>query len=210
MTRFARLSSTTVIFATIGAVGFAAADPGRGGGRWGPGPAVDFTAIDTDQDGSLTRAELIARAQGRLATADANGDAVLDRDEIIAQMPDPHDGLGDLFGPDRRERAANRILAAVGGTEAGQVSIEDLADHRVNMMFAFVDEDGDGAITEEEVEVIGGRHRQARSGYHHGRGGPGEFRGDRMGRPGPDDLPGNSDPAPAPVPGDGDGGPDAQ
>ena len=111
---------------------------------FGPG-RIDFVAIDTDGNGSLSRAELVARASERLAKADANGDGTLTRAELIEALPGPRHGLLDLFGPDPAAAFADRLLALMGATEAGQVTVADLANQRVNFLLAFADTDRDGA-----------------------------------------------------------------
>lgn len=142
------------------------------GGRGG----IDVAAIDTDGDGSLSRAELQARAAERIARADANGDGVLDRDELIAAMPGPHGALVAVFAPDPSERYVDRLLALVGATESGQVEVAVLADRQVNRLLAAADENRDAAISSEEAEAMQARHhdrgqRHMRRG-HHGPDGP--------------------------------------
>jgi hypothetical protein len=135
----------------------------------GPGGTIAFAAIDTDGNGSLSRAELQAFAAARLAGADANGDGVLDRAEIIEALPGGHSPLLRVFSADPAEGMADRLLALVGATEAGQVDITVLADRRVNMLLATADEDRDAAISQAEADALaaGGRH-----GHHdHHRGG---------------------------------------
>lgn len=151
---------------------------------------LDFAVIDTDGDGSLSRAELQARAVARLARADANGDGLLDRAEIIAILPAPHSSYFDVFAPDPAEAMADRLLALMGATETGQVEISALADRRVNTLLARVDADRDAAISQAEADGYaarrGGRGHDHDHGWRHGpEGGPGEGRG--RGPGGPDD-----------------------
>jgi len=135
--------------------------PWREGGPAGPvgamahhGGPIDFAAIDTDGNGSLSRAELVARATERLSRADANRDGVLDRSELIAFFPAPRGGgLMDLFASSPAEEMTERVLALLGATEAGQVEVGALADARVNLLFAFVDTDHDAAISRAEAEA---------------------------------------------------------
>jgi hypothetical protein len=136
------------------------------GGMGRGGRVLDFAAIDTDGNGSLSRAELQARARARLATADQNGDGNLDRAEIIAALPGSHSAFVTMFSPDPAEGHADRILALVGATETGQVEITVLADRRVNQLFAYVDTDHDAAISRAEANALAARH--ARGARHHG------------------------------------------
>jgi hypothetical protein len=150
------------------------------GGMGRGGRVLDFAAIDTDGNGSLSRAELQARAQARLATADQNGDGNLDRAEIIAALPGPHSAFVTIFSPDPAEGQADRILALVGATETGQVEITVLADRRVNQLLAYVDTDHDAAISRAEANALAARH--ARGARAHGARGMGGMGGDGPGR----------------------------
>ncbi len=172
-------------------------------GRMGPGPmgpmrpgprGVDFASIDTDGDGILTRAELQARAVARLTPADANGDGALDRAEFIAALPSPPGALLEVFSPNPAEQIADRILATMGATEAGKVTVVELADSRVNMLLAGLDTNRDAAISRAEADAARERHaararhrmgddRPGKGSHGHGDG-PG-FRG--MAPWGPDD-----------------------
>lgn len=164
------LRTATLTLAALGALaGAAAAQPGPMGGM-GPGHGeIDFAAIDTDGNGLLSRAELQARAQARLAAADANGDGILDRTEIIALFPAPPGRMFEVFSADPAERMADRLLALMGATEAGQVELTALADRRVNMLLARADEDRDAAISTAEAEAM-----QERRGGWRGRHGGGD------------------------------------
>ena len=174
-----RIASLTAA-ALVAAAGAAAAQHGpMGMGRDG----IDFAAIDTDGNGSLSRAELQARAQARLAAADANGNGILERTEIVAMFPAPPQRMFDVFSADPGEEMADRLLAMMGATEAGQVDLAALADRRVNMLLAFSDEDRDAAISTAEAEAMQAR-RDGWRGRHrdHHRGSD----GDRDERPGPE------------------------
>jgi len=135
-----------------------------GGVHAGPGDLmggfhgeIDVVAIDADGDGVLTRAELQARAVDRLGRADANGDGGLDREEIVALMPARHGGFLNVFAEDPAERMADRLIALMGGTEAGRVEVAALAERRVNALLAMADADRDAAISLEEAEAAADR-----------------------------------------------------
>ena len=153
--------------------GAAAAQHGPMGPMEGHERGIDFVAIDTDGNGSLSRAELQARAVDRLARIDANGDGILTREELILAMPGPHGGMMSVFAPDPGERFVDRLLAMLGATEAGQVELDALAGHRVNMLFAVVDTDRDAAISEAEAAAMRDHGRR-----RHGAGGRGPDRDD--------------------------------
>ena len=141
MTRITGLAAAAALLGGLAAADTAAAQP------MDDPHGLDFVVIDTDGNGSLSRAELQARAVARLARADANGDGALDRDELIAFVPPSRGGLFDVFSPDPAEAFADRMLALMGATETGRVEIAALADRRVNSLLAFVDTDRDAAVS---------------------------------------------------------------
>ena len=49
---------------------------------------------------------------------------------------------------------ADRLLALMGGTEAGRVEVAALADRRVNQLLAFADTDRDAAISQAEADAM--------------------------------------------------------
>jgi hypothetical protein len=135
------------------------------GGPMRHGRGIDFAAIDTDGDGTLTRAELVARATERLAEADANTDGMLDRDEIILALPGPRSAFLHIFSADPAEAWADRLLAMMGATESGQVEVAALAERRVNDLFAWIDVDRDAAVSLAEVEALQERHAERMEHY---------------------------------------------
>jgi len=162
---------------------------------------LDFVAIDTDGNGSLSRAELQARAVAKLSAADTNSDGALDRDELIAALSDRQGRLVALFTVDPAEEMADRLLALMGGTEAGRVEIAVMADGRVNRLLAFADTDHDAAISKAEADAMQAKMaswRDRHDGRHDGRGGDGHER-----PKGPPPPPGAPD-------ADGPGGADGQ
>jgi Ca2+-binding EF-hand superfamily protein len=165
-----RLAATAALVTGVGAaVAFAAPGPeGRGG--FGPGPdRIDFPAIDANKDGRIDRAELTARATERLAVFDLNGDGQLDRAELVAILPAPQ-GLQDIFAPNPAERMADRILAMHGQTATGTVPLAAMAEQRVNLVFAAMDDDGDGILVLEETQRPDGPRGRHGDGPHGPRG----------------------------------------
>lgn len=155
--------------------------PEMGMGPMGPGPrGLDFAAIDTDGDGTLTRPELQARAVARIAVADTDGDGIIGRAELIAAMPGAPAPLLEVFARDPAEQMADRILALMGATEAGQVTVAELAEGRVNMLLAVMDTDRDAAISRAEADAT--RDRRAQHDWRHRNGPGGDDRGPKRGR----------------------------
>lgn len=170
MTRLARFLPATALLAALGGAGVAAAEDGPmpGFDVGGPGPrALDFAAIDANADGSLDRAELTARSTARLAVLDLDNDGALDRAELIAAFPAPHP-VFDVFAVNPAEGMADRMIATLGGTAAGQIAVTALSEAQVNMLLARMDTDRDDGISTAESEV--------RMDHRGGRGGPDDHR----------------------------------
>lgn len=184
------LSASALLAAMIATAGVAQAqgtpaDEPRGsswsehhGDRWGGKHhrghrgffAIDFAAIDTDADGTLTRDELRTHAETRLAVFDLDSDGSLNAEELAAMMPEsPRAVLMNPFGPDRAARFVAVMLERMDATEAGAVAISDLAERHVNTVLARVDRDRDGSISTEEAER--GQMRRDR-GYRSNDDGP--------------------------------------
>ena len=63
---------------------------------------------------------------------------------------------------------ADRLIALMGGTEAGSVPVIALADRRVNAMLALTDTDRDATLSAEEIEMAA--DRLDRPGHEPGHG----------------------------------------
>ena len=202
MTRIPRIAAAAALMGGIAASGMVMAQDGQppdaltGPMAMGRG-GLDFVVIDTDGNGSLSRAELQARAVARLSALDTNQDGALDRAELVAVLSDGRGRLVALFTVDPAEEMADRMLALMGGTEAGKVEVAVIADGRVNRLLAFADTDHDAAISKAEADAM--QARVASGQDRHDR-----HRGDRHERP-------KGPPPPPGAPGaDGPGGSDGQ
>lgn len=145
-------------------------------GMGGPGPMFDFATIDANKDGKVTKDELMAFRQSRVAGTDANGDGFITAEELAAHMKAE-------MGARIDERAKARV-AAQDANGDGKLSAEELiAPPMPTRIFDRMDADGDGAISQDELAKA---HEMMR-GRMGGRGeGGGEGRGDghRMGHHG--------------------------
>ena len=166
MTPISRLAAVLVL-AGLAVPGLAAAQDDA---MRGPRRGIEFVAIDSDGNGTLVRAELVARATSRLGAADANGDGALDRAEIVAVLPAPRNPLEQVFRQDPAEARADRMLAMMGATEAGRIEIAALAERHVNAALALLDSDHDGAISRQEADAMQTRRRGHHDGGDHHRG----------------------------------------
>ena len=190
MPRITHLVAAATFVGGLTIAGLAAAEPG-GGRHGGPMPfggPIDFQAIDTDGNGTLSRAELMARATARIASADGDKNGSLDRAELAAALPGPEDTIVAVFAVRPADRLADRILAETGSTEAGSVTVEVLAARQVNMLLAAVDTDRNAAISLEEADTM----PAPRGGWHDGEHGGGHDGGHDGGHGGPG-MPDGSD-----------------
>lgn len=139
------------------------------GGMGGHGPMFDFATADADKDGKVTKEELMAYRQSRLAGTDADGDGLISAEELAANMKAKMAARID-------ERAKARV-AAQDANGDGKLSAEELIAPPMPMrMFERLDADGDGAISEAELakahemmrDRMGGRHDDHRKGHHKG------------------------------------------
>ena len=122
-----------------------------------PGPHPRLEAIDTNQDGNITKDELAVHRDNRFFSADANGDNLVSAEEFEAFAEAEHERK-------RAERQAKRF-ARLDANGDGVITAEEhaaAADKRMNRMFERVDTDGDGIITEAEREAAKGKMRGKR------------------------------------------------
>jgi Ca2+-binding EF-hand superfamily protein len=121
------------------------------------GPQMVFETFDLDGDGAVTLEEMEGARAVRFAEADANGDGMLDRDELLAAASG------------RMERGIDRMIERADADGDGAVSLEEMAEARSGRrgpgpeaMFERLDTDGDGSVTRAEfddaVETFRGRH----------------------------------------------------
>jgi hypothetical protein len=165
MPRISHLVAATAFFGGLALAGFASAGDGHSDGSHREfGGRIDFPAIDTDGNGSLSRAELVTRASSRIATADRNSDGTLDRTELAAALPGGDHALIAVFATSPSEIMADRILAETGNTESGSVTVQVLAERQVNMLLAVVDTDRDAAISQAEADAMKRRGPGGRDG----------------------------------------------
>lgn len=157
MTAFRTLAAPALAALLLGA-----AVPAFAQGLGGPG--FDFATLDADGDGKITRAELDAARQGRIAGLDADGDGRISRDELIAH----HTREAQA----RATRMAEAMMDSLDADGDGFLAAAELAARPVPVrMFDRLDTDGDGAISQAEADAA--RDRMAQRGGHGGHGGHG-------------------------------------
>ncbi len=138
--------------------------PGMGHGMGGM-PMVIFEQIDANGDGTITKEEVLAFRQSRIAGLDANKDNKITADELSARMMQ---NAAQMI----QQRSA-QMVARLDVDGDGALSVEELAagpmmgGGMTEMMFERFDANGDGAITKDEASAA-----MAGRGGH----GPGEGR----------------------------------
>lgn len=171
-----------------------APEQGRRGRGHGRGHRDPFARFDRDGDGRIAVAELPERAKEHLLEADANGDGFIEREEMRAAFEKKRaewkakadlNGDGSLSEEERvaafKAHAHERFVRADKNAD-GALTADEVKDRRWDRM-RVADEDGDGRLTEVELEAAfkagklgprGGKHgpRGGRRGGHGGWGGP--------------------------------------
>lgn len=141
-----------------------AAEPGLARGPHGP--AFDFDAVDLNGDGAITPEEIEARRKARFAKADTNGDGGLDRAELIASITasiDERRARRDEKRTERRaERMAERMLRRADSNDDGRISADERPVRDSSRLFRRADLNEDGKITRDEADKLKARMRDKR------------------------------------------------
>lgn len=187
---------TTVAATLLGTVAFADSHGmgGKGGMGMASGPRMaqlSFSELDTNGDGQLTLEELTARPADHFASADTDGDGGLSVEEMTEMM------LSQMH--DRIAAMAEQMVTRLDANKDGLIQADEMKPMgndgaALERMFAIMDINGDGAVSQEEFDLVTARlgQMQERMGR---RGGEGhdmhgdhddddEHRGMKGGRPG--------------------------
>lgn len=153
----ARLKTTVAAFALLGIVAGSAAFAEKGPAGQGDRGAMFlemFDAIDADQDGKVTLAEMEAHRTAMFTAHDANGDGKMDAEELSARQ------LARFS-----ETLADRTARMIDNRDAdgdGSLSLAELDAGPGQRGFARMDTDNDGAISKAELEAAGDDMRKGR------------------------------------------------
>lgn len=148
--------STTWKALTLGAlIPLALAAPALADDR--PGPRMMFEEFDLDGNGAVTLEELQSHGATRFAQADANGDGLLDRDEMLARAQA------------RAETGIDRMIERADADGDGLLSQDEIAEARdgrrgpnPERMFGRMDANDDGQLTEDEFQAAAERFMERR------------------------------------------------
>ena len=140
---------------------------GRGGGRFGGrgGPEAMLERIrgwDTNGDGLVARSEVPEPMRDRFDRMDENGDGVLEADEIenLPARMGPGPGRGGRRGRGGRGRQGDPIarLRSFDANNDERITREEIPE-QAGGMFDRVDANGDGVITQDQLNSVAGLMR---------------------------------------------------
>lgn len=127
----------------------------------GPGMMPDFDQFDADKDGKVTEAEVAAFRTNMVAGADADKDGLLSVEELTAHEVKMIEAMA--------ARHAARRIADQDANGDGKLSAEEmLAAPMPAAIFARMDADGDGAVTEAEFDEARAEMQENGRGMGHG------------------------------------------
>lgn len=110
----------------------------------------DFSAIDADQSGTITTAEVAAFHAARFAQADANGDGFIAEDELAGLIP-----ANSNVDQERALKRLSRMSAHLDADDDGQISLEEFStNERQTRMFERLDADENGELSVQELEKV--------------------------------------------------------
>jgi Ca2+-binding EF-hand superfamily protein len=126
-----------------------------------PAPMFDFAAMDTDKDGTLTKAEMQAHHAAQMVLLDTDKDGFLSASEIAA-----HHQAG-MAG--RAEKRAARMIKRLDSDGDGALSLAEAQLGPNDRMFSRMDDNEDGVISAEEAAKMASG-KDGRGGHHGGSG----------------------------------------
>jgi len=143
---------SAITLAALVAASFSSASFAQAGGPGGADrmPPFNFTEMDANQDGKVTKDEIAAFHAAQIAKIDANGDGFVTADELQA--------MHDQMAAKRAENRTARMIEHLDTNKDGKLSVAEMAaggerGNRGDKMFDRVDTDNDGAISQAEADA---------------------------------------------------------
>lgn len=143
---------------------------------FGGGAGFDFAAVDADKNGQITQAELDAFQAARAAEVDTDKDGFISAEEMTAQM--------SARMQDRLGKMARHAIVEQDEDGDGKVSLAEMdAGRGLDKLMTRADANGDGGLSQEEVDGMQVRMQERRGGKAGKHGGWGRGHGSGMGGP---------------------------
>jgi hypothetical protein len=137
--------------------------------------ARHFAKLDQNGDGKVTKAELVAAHEKRFDAMDQNRDGKVTQEERKAakearraEMLAKHPEWADKAGKGKRGHFGKRGDCGHHDAEVTRADVRERAEQR----FAKLDENGDGALTRDELAAAPWHGRGRGHGHGHGGRGP--------------------------------------
>ncbi|MEE9388847.1 MAG: EF-hand domain-containing protein [Paracoccaceae bacterium] len=165
MTSLALGTITAAMLATGAAYAKGQGERGQGG-KGGERPS--FSELDTNGDGTVTVAEMQAKAAEKFNQVDSNGDGVISAEENAA--------AATAKAAERAGMMFTRLLEWRDSDGDGALSQVEMGDGQAEKMFSKLDANDDGVISAEEFEQA--KERGPRDGGRRGKKGDNSNRQD--------------------------------
>ena len=123
----------------------------------------DFATLDADKDGKVTKAEVEAFRAAKVKAMDANADGKISADELSAARI--------AAATDRIKARSAEMVKALDSDGDGMLSAAEMAARPgPERLFDRIDANGDGAVTQDEVDAAQ-KAMHEKHGWGHGKHG---------------------------------------
>ena len=166
---------SAVTLAAMVAASFSTVAQADAGGRDRGGPMFNFEEMDANADGKVTKKEITTYHAAKVTAMDSDQDGNLSAAELLAAQAQRQAEREAAREAVRGAKMVERVLAKRDANKDGVLSVEEMTQpaDRGDKMFARVDTDGDGAISKAEANVMAekmAKRGKDRDGEHRGRG----------------------------------------
>ncbi len=133
-------------------------------------PMVMFKTLDADNDGNVTQSEVDSAKAARFAAADTNADGKLDAAEMLAQaeamQAERMAKMMEKMQAEMPKRIAHMMIDLDTNSD-GFLTVDEMGDKGMGRMFDRLDTNSDGSISKAEAESMH-QMMQDRMGDHGG------------------------------------------